>query len=277
MAKRSYNNDINPIEVSIAVEQLLIAPYPTNWTPGRIDLGSPPAGFFHLGAVVDDTPSLKTTKEKFELKGGIPSVTQYEVTTGLSGSFDLSLHSNSWRKAQYAMGNYSAVSSTQLITGIASVVNEYTIVASAVTSLVVGQQYTISTTARFDAPDTAESVITDINTVTKVVMLSPTPITTPTTAMVLGKYDYVKQAIGTSKIQQVTLLGVADFIDGVQVVHHVVKARSAADTTEELRPGQNQRMPLSFTMYGVNRSDVPGSSGDELILAYRYYFPKSGT
>lgn len=193
MAK-SYNNTISSSEVSIAIQRILIADYPKAWTPARVDIGTPPAGWIDLGAVVEDTPSFKCTRTKFQLKTGIPQVIQYEAIMELTGVMAFSLHSNSWHKLQFALGN----------------------------------------------------------------------LTTITTMTAAGSVPF-----GTSTIKNYALLGVADFIDGTQVIHYMPKASPADEITEEIRPGQNQRIPLSFNLLGVV-STVWG--GSELIIAERHQF-----
>ena len=51
MPTPSYVNQITPQEVTLALEQFLIAPSGTSWTPARIDTAAPPASWIHLGAV----------------------------------------------------------------------------------------------------------------------------------------------------------------------------------------------------------------------------------
>lgn len=84
---KSYDNTIVVSEVSLAIERVLIAPYPATWTPGKVDIGSPPTNFVDLGAVVEDTPSLKVTREKYQLSLGIPKALQYEAVIGVTGEF----------------------------------------------------------------------------------------------------------------------------------------------------------------------------------------------
>ena len=274
MARKAFANPISEAEVSIAIERLLIANYPTAWTPGRIsDLASPPSGFYDLGAVVEDTPSLKVTKDIFQLKTGIPAVVQYQAVTGLDAEFSVSLHSNSWRKAQVALGNYSYASSYTVVTSIASIVSQfsYTVAGSTFTeSLVVGRQVVIASGTNHDNIDAMETRISCLSTVTQNIQVSPVPPSTPALGMSIAYYNNVRQYYGTSLLRNYVLLGVADFIDGVQVVHHIPKVQSAGETTEEIRPGQNQRIPLKFNAFGVVTAI---SSVDQLVVAERHYFP----
>ena len=43
------SNLIEVREVALGIEQFLVAPFPTTWTPGVIDASSPPVGFTNLG------------------------------------------------------------------------------------------------------------------------------------------------------------------------------------------------------------------------------------
>src|SRR5436189_3266418 len=86
MAFRSFANQITVEDVSIGLQQILVAPAGTTWTPGRIDVSSPPTGFYHLGAVQDDAPQLATQKALYQLATGIPSVLQYQAVLSLTGT-----------------------------------------------------------------------------------------------------------------------------------------------------------------------------------------------
>lgn len=274
MSTQSFDNLINPIDVSIAIEKVLLAPYPTAWTAGRVNLDSLPAGFYDLGAVVEDTPELKVTRKKFELDTGIPAVRQFEAVTGLAGSLSFSLHSDSWRKIQVAMGNYSAVSSATAISTVASVVNNYTItLATTTASLSVGMQIVLATAAQgADLIDGTETRIASISSSGLIYSFDSAPLKAPVANQTIWTYPIVRQALGTAKIAYYTVLGVADFLDGVQVIHYIPKCVPAEDWMEQIRPAQNPRIPVKFSCFGVP-STIYGSS-TELVVAERIYIPK---
>lgn len=281
MSEKTYTNNINEVEVSLGIQRLLVAEYPGTWEPetqGRVDLDALPTGFYDLGSVVEDTPTLTVSREKFSLDAGLPRVRQYEVVIGLEGTFEISLHSNHWRKVQYAFGNYSAVSSTTAITTIASVTAQNVITFAATTALAsvpVGRQIVIATTtAEFDLPDTVETRVTSITADGLTAYLEPTPLNTIASGDFMGIYEFVEQFIGSTAIRRSTLLGVTDFIDGSQVVHQFFKVTPGDEFTEEIRPTENERIPLSFNAFGISRSDVPGAGGKaQLVIARRVYFP----
>jgi hypothetical protein len=275
---KTYNNEINEIEVSLAVQRLLIAEYPTAWTPARVDLASLPSGFFDLGAVVEDSPNFTASRGKFQLQAGIPAVLQFEAVTGLEGTFEIALHSNSWRKVQFGLGNVSAISSTTDVATIASVTDRNTITFADTTdldSLPVGRQIVIAAvSADYDNADATETRISSILSDGVAVKLSPTPIATPTANDIVGFYQYVESFIGTSQLRNHVLLAVADFIDGSQVVHQFYKVSPGDEFNEVIGPTENERIPLSFNAYGVAESAVPGLGGkSELVIARRLYFP----
>lgn len=275
-SNKTFINQINEVEVSLAVERLLIAEFPQTWTPARIDLTSLPTGFVDLGAVVEDTPSFTVTRGKFQLDAGIPAVRQFEAVTALEGNFEISLHSNSWRKIQYAFGNFSAVSSASLISTVASVTdrNTFTLTDTTISdTLTVGKQITLAVAGEEDKADAVETRITSITSDLLTYFVSPTPIKTPAVADSIYTYGIVRQHVGTSQIRQHVLLGVADFIDGSQVIHHFFKVTPGEEFAEEIRPAENERIPLSFNAFGVCVSDVAGSSSDELVIAQRVFIP----
>lgn len=277
MVQKTFTNVINESEVSLAIERLFISEFPQAYSPARIDVDSPPTGFFDLGAVVEDSPTFTTERTKFELDAGIPAVRQFEAITGLSGTFEITLHSFSWRKLQFALGNYSAVSSFTEITTIASVTDKNTVTfanTSDVESLVVGLQFAFAAAAaNLDDPDTPESKVASITNDGLTFFIVPTPVKTPVAGDVVAYYDKVEQFFGTSQIRQHVLVGVADFLNGQQIQHHFFKVTPAGEFTEAINPTENARTSLQFTAFGVSRSDVPGASSEELAIARRIQIP----
>lgn len=205
MAK-TYLNEINTDEVSLGITKLFVAPADTSWSVGRCNGTSPPASFYDLGAVVEDTPVLRVTREKFKLITGIPRVLQFQAILAMEGNFQAMLHSNNWAKFQYALGNTS--------------------------------------------PDTTNWA------------------TTPDSS------DYVIQYYGTRLLKEFVLLGVTDFIDGTQIVHHMPRATPSADIEEMYRPDQEGRVPINMELLS-KATTVAGNS--ELVLAIRYQFGPDGT
>lgn len=277
---KTFNNEINPVEVSLAIQRLLIAEFPQTWDPlttGRIDMDALPTGFVDLGAVVEDTPSFGVTRTKFDLKAGIPAVTQFQAVIGMEGTFEVSLHSNHWRKVQFAFGNVTPVSSTTELSTIASVTDRNTITFATTTdveSLILGRQFVIAgTSADFDKADAIETRVASITSNGLTFFLKPTPIRTPVANDVVGTYDLVCLFVGTVCIREHVLLGVSDFTDGSQVVHHFFRMTPGEEFAEEIRPTENARIPLSFDAFGVSRSDIPGITSAQLVLARRCYFP----
>lgn len=277
MTRKSYNNPVDVNEVHLGIEQLLIADYPQAWSPGRINVDSPPAGFVNLGAVVEDTPTFSVERETFDLETGLPMVLQHQEVTRLSGQFTVSLHSNSWRKIQYAFGNYAAVASYTIVATITSVTNQYVVSFASTTdveSLVVGRQYLLGSSESALATAAGyETKVASINSDLLTVSFDPVPIRTPTVNDIVTFYSYQELFVGTSQIRDHVLLGVVDFTDGQQVVHHFFKVQPAGSFEEAITPQENERISLTFNAFGVNRSDVPGASSDELVVARRVHIP----
>jgi len=270
----TFENLINLTETSLAIQRLLIAPFPTAWTPARIDLASLPTGFSDLGAVVEDSPSFSVTRSKFQLDAGIPAIRQFEAVIGLEGSFEVALHSTSWRKIQFALGNLTSTASATIVTTIASVTNQNVItLATTSGSLPVGRQFVIATnTPGFDSADAVETRVGSVASNGLTYALAPTPVHTPTAGQYVGIYDSVCQFVGTTCLKQYVLLAVADFIDGSQAIHQFFKVTPGDEFTLEIRPSENMRVPLSFNALGVSQS-VPPLTNQQLVIARLCYFP----
>lgn len=115
---KTYNNQaVQTFEVGLAIEQFLIAPFGQTFNPAVVDPGSPPSGFYFMGPVVEDSPSVVITREKYTLDTGLPRSRAYEEILGVSATISFRLYSNSFYQAQFALGNVSTITT---ITTIAS-------------------------------------------------------------------------------------------------------------------------------------------------------------
>lgn len=270
---QTYLNQITTQEVAIAVEQVLIAPFPTTWTPAKIadPVDNPPAGFRNLGAVVEDSVTLTITREKYQLKTGIPKNLQYEAVIGLTGMLEATLIARRGRFAGYALGNVLPVNMivTTPATGISSVTNRGTITTSAAQVWVVGDLIVADTTTPGLITSEADAYVSSINGTT--VVFSPAFPNTLTTSNFLVKATGQRNPFGTSKIRQFHVLGVADFIDGVQVVHDFQKCDATGDWTEQFRPDQEGRMNIKFEGLGYT-ANTYDSSATHLLVGERFWF-----
>lgn len=272
MARHAFGNELNEVEVSLAIERLLIADYPASFTPARIDFDALPSGFYDLGSVKEDTPKVKVTREKYELETGLPRVLQFTSVVGLKGSFECMLYSNSWRKVQVAFGNYTATASAASVASISSVhSNGLTFVLSTTptTPLAVGQQVIISS-LNMDAIDATEVRIASITSGNLVYTISSVPIKAITAGLAVGVYGRVTQAIGGRSNRFYHILGVADFIDGVQIIHEMRKVQPSADWEESFVPNSAGMIPINMQALGFN---TVLTSCTEQVIALRHYFP----
>ncbi len=203
---KTYTNEIDVDEVSLGITHLLLAAKSTVWTPGRVNISTPPTSFTWLGAVVEDSTGLTVTREKFMLKTGIPRITQYEQIMAMDGVFKCALHSKDWEKWAYALGN--------------------------------------------TAPDSTNWA------------------TTPNSS------SYVIQYFGTRRQLEYVGLGVTDFIDGTQIVHHFHRMVPAAEMEESYKADQEGRVPLNYNLLAKK---LTVSSVDELVIATKYTFGPDGT
>jgi hypothetical protein len=266
---KTYQNLIQESEVGLAIENILIAPYGTSWTPGKIDISSPPSGFTHLGAVKEDTATLSVTRSKFQLKTGIPQALQFEAVMGLDGKFGIVLYARSSRKLQYALSN---VSPTNI-----GITNHTTITTASATTVQVASigslgpnmgVITAATTLGLDTTD-SDNVIsafgTGANTLVATMKFAFSTVPTGTLASITG----TSLPYGTAILRKFTILGVADFTDGVQVVHFMKKVAASGEMTEEIHAGDVVKVPLQFDLYATTTTSYGGT---ENVVAERFYY-----
>lgn len=280
MADKTFNNVIQTRSVSLAIEQILIAPSSQSWSPTRVSMShtSLPTGFRALGAVVEDQVSLTLTKELFQLQTGIPRVLQYSAVIGVSGRLEVLFHSFSQRVMAYAMGNVDPQNTVNTIVTLASSAQQYTQIAlaNAIPGVTIGDVLVTHTTTTGIATTDNEAEVNSIGTGATsltIYLTSPGFLDIPATGGFVGKLTMVAVPAGTSKQKEYHILGVADTIDGYQVVHDMQKARvGAGDMQEGFRPTENQRIQGRWELFGYNVSRYPPDT--ELVVAERFWFPK---
>lgn len=206
MAK-TYDNQITVAEVSLAIERLLVGPSTADWLPGttgKVNIGSLTGsltGFVDLGAVVEDSPTMTVTREKYSLELGLPRGLQYQAVIGISGELDFRLWAKSNDIAKEALG---------------------------------------------------------VN------------IVTITTAV--GPHYGTRAPFGTTLIKHYGVIGVADFLDGSQVVHHFPDCTPKDEYTEEIRPDAAGQLMVAFDAISFLSTIHQVAAANQRIVGERVYF-----
>ena len=281
MAK-SFNNAIVSREVSLAVERVLLAPSTQVWTPARVELDvtSIPTGFRDLGAVVEDQVNLTIARDIYRLETGIPRTLKYSAVVGVSGRLEVMFHSISPRDMAYALGNVDpAVTVSTIYTTHAATAHSRTklVLNTAGHGLAVGDVIVTATTSAGLLTTDNEAQVSSVGTGvdTLVVYLTEDGFPdVPSTSWCVAKVTQIAQPYGTSKIKEYHILGVADFIDGWQIVHDIQKARVApGDMQEAYKPTESGRIMARWELFGYNSTRYDGGA-THLVVAERFWFHK---
>ena len=279
---RSFVNEPTAADVSIALQNILLAPEGTAYTPGRVNVSSPPAGFIHLGAVAEDSPTVSVQRRVYRLSTGAPSVLRYQATQGIEGQVQGVLITNRNSRLFTSLGGirmYHVPSTTGSAWAmVTSVVDRSTVHVTSVpmvSSITVGAMVVSDSTVAINQTFN-EAFISSIATAGSgyvVTLANPhgfpiLPVqSNPFFSVAMDRY-----ALGTSQLPRFRLLGVADFFNGAQVVHDFQLATPTGQLAEQIRNGQEIRVPYSFDLFGYTVTS-PFSSGGELIVGERIYFP----
>lgn len=271
------SNLIETREVALGIEQFLVAPFPTAWTPAVINISSPPAGFVSLGAVDEESASVVVNRTQFQLRAGIPQSLQFQATQGLESRIQFSLHARSSRKIQYALSNVApkniAPSELVVVSTPGATATTVTLAASPVNNWVLGDEIVannatdVTTIGWEDSQNVA--VITSINALEvhfEGKGFSDIPALDAFFAKPLG----TKVPFGMKTTRQFHLIGVADFTDDYQLVHDFAKVQAIPEFTEEIKVSQNARINLAFEAFALENS----TWSNELIVGERFIFPK---
>lgn len=269
MAGKTYTNDITEREVSIAIENLLIAPYGTAApATGRIDVTTPPSGFIHLGSVVEESPNLSVTREKFTLQTGIPKILSFDAVISMAGNFTVQVYSNSNRIIRFGLGAAVPINTTTNATSISTATSRTQLLVASTTGFIVGDVVCTHITSLNVAELYAD--IACINA--GILYLSGTGLSAPAgNGWMIGEVTSTKLAFGTSLSPRNYIIGVADFIDGVQVQHHFTKVSASGEFTENIQPGAVGMVNCSFDIFGITSA----AWNNEMILGERVYIPKT--
>lgn len=78
-------------------------------------------------------------------------------------------------------------------------------------------------------------------------------------------------AYGTTLLPYYTILGVAHFLNGAQVIHYFEKCSPVGAWTEEIRGEENPRQPLAFDVTAYESTNYAGGTS-EWVLFERFYW-----
>lgn len=269
-------NTLTREEVTMALEHVMFAPEGTAITPGRIDVDAPPAGFIHMGAVQDDSPRLAVTKTKFQLRTGIPRGLAYEAVMQLDGELQFVFHSITNQKAYLGLGGALPLN----VVLAAHSVSNPTVAATSIGRTFV----TVSTTGGFlqgqmVVTDAGAAIPTSFNAAyiasvgAAYLVLSGTGFPfLPVGAQPIVAIERVDYGLGTNIIPYLHLVGVADLLDGGQVIHDFVRATPRGQWEERLAVGQDARLPVVFDLHTYVSTKYGGGS-QQLIVGERWVIP----
>lgn len=284
---KSYTNDITVEDVAIAIEHVLVAPYGTAWTPGRVDISSPPANFYHLGAVQEDTPQVTIQKEPYRLMTGIPRALQYQAIIGMQGQFQVTylqarnsiLYHTLGGQAPYHLPSTPTSTWAQIMSSAAATVSRWQVVVVSnahVSSLTAGQLVATDTTANINTTIN-EAFVTSIaafsSTGYSIYLSNPDGFRLPPTALnPLFVVAHNRYPLGTNLQPFFRILGVADFLNGAQVIHDFQRVQPSGQLQDAFRNGQDARAVGSYDLFGYTVSTPYSASSSQLILGERFWF-----
>lgn len=290
MPFKSYVNDITAEEVSIALEHLLVAPYGTAWTIGRVDVSSPPASFIHLGAVAEDSPQVSVQKNKYQLATGIPATLRYQAVVGLAGAIQMTLLSNRNSRIYHALGGIKPQHAANTPAEAWAVVTSTGAGSHVRTSFYVNSiaHAAAVTVGNMIVVDTSATILTTLNEafINSIVagsfaegngylfyLSNPDGLPrAPANREPMFRILHNRYAMGTIVLPQFRILGVADFLNGSQVVHDFQRVQPMSQFVETLRTGQEARVPLGFDLFGY-QVNTPYDSNDQTVVSERFWFP----
>lgn len=268
---KTFVNQLVLEEVSMALQHMLVAPYGTAFTPGRVDVSSPPAGYIHLGAVVDDSPVVQFQKQKYQLFTGIPRILQYEVVMSLTGEIAATLIATSNFKSYMAGGgvapqHYPVVAhSTAAPVVTSTLIGRASVTVNTTDGFIVGQ-LVVTDSSPLIGKTLNQAYVTSIGTGTVYLSTDGFPFI-PVAGQPIFAVGLDSYPLGTKQIPYWSLLGVSDFLNDAQVVHHFKRATPRGQWQEQLRVGTEERLNMTFDLHGFVDNSL-----SENIVGYRYSF-----
>lgn len=276
----TFANVITPQEMTLALQHILFAPAGTPWTIGRISVDSPPAGFLHAGAVMDDSPTFQTAKQFYDYSAGIPATLQYRAVTGITGSIGTTLNTFHPFAAYLALGGIApwlaprtaaqpwyAITSTTIARDTVSV--------TSTSGINVNDLVVTDTTAAINRSFNY-AWVDSIVSATQLHLSNTGFPNVPVNNNPIFVVDYQRMALGTSISPFLHVLGVADAIDGMQIVHDLPRVQPSGQFQQALRNGQHINVPIQLDCFGYTVSS-PHSSAGQLVVGEILIFSPTTT
>ena len=271
--EKTYDRPIESDRTSIGVEEFLIAAFPCPFDPAngglpstvRVSVTSPPPGWKRLGRVENGSAELRLERAPTRYHGGPSGELLYQRAELTLARVSFRIQSLSNRDVRYAWGDCASVNlygadPLSDATTIASVVSptRFTLAGSiADCSWVL-----ISPVSSLGASDN-DSRVASLSPNGAEIFLAAPASETPAAGWAVARLYGTRQSVGPDERREFSLLGVADTVDGWQILHYFPRVVAAGRWTERISPDRPACVELHFDVCAV-------SSFSQFLLFERY-------
>lgn len=272
---KAYEGDVKVTHVKLGAQRLLLASSTAAAITGKItDVTNPPTGWRDCGSLADNKAEVKSKKEIFTLKTGLPETTKMQEIVGLEAQLTAELNEwnfqNIWEVAGRppiintvaANGGIVEAGSTRKVIKVGTgevtssgIIKGDTVVVDAEASLAAS-----SNMAEVDSVDAVADTITLVTSLSEV----------PTNGWKIRKVTKINMAYGDTGITKIQAALVFDAKDGMQIVHYIPECAMLGEYSPNMGDTKKQvTLPLTLEAYGALDSEH-----NKLLVIKMLVFPK---
>lgn len=261
MSARAYEGPVVTGEIRLGAQALLIGPAGTPDPTEKVtDIQTPPTGYRFCGSLKDNRAELRTTKERFQLKTGIPETIKYEEIVAVGGQLTATLNEWSMPNLWDAMGrptikNTVGVSAGTIASGTQRGVLKVGSGEVTTMGVAVGDQVVVDEDANLTSSANI-SEVASINASADTITLSYKLPQIPANGQKVKVVTATKMAYGDTSITKIKAVLVFDAKDGTQILHVIDECAMTGEYAPTMADTkQNIGLPITLEAYGFEDTD----------------------
>ncbi|MFH0962959.1 MAG: hypothetical protein V2A58_02990 [Planctomycetota bacterium] len=268
--EKTYDRPLDPDRTSIGVEEFLIASYPCAFQvssppAARVAVSSPPPGWKRLGRVEDGSAEVRLERAPTRYHGGPSGELLYQRAELTLARVSFRIQSLSSRDVRYAWGDGSSanlygVDPLSDATTITSVVSAERFVLA---GPIAGCSWVVISPVSSLGSSDNDSRVSSLSADGTELFLASPPAEAPSPGWAVARLYGTRQSVGPDDRREFSLLGVADTVDGWQILHYFPRVVAAGRWRETISPDRPASVELQFDVCAV-------SSLASLLLFERY-------
>lgn len=272
---KAYEGEVKVTHVKLGAQRLLLAPLTAAPITSKVaDVTLPPTGWRDCGSLADNKAEVKSKKEIFTLKTGLPETTKMQEIVGVEAQLTAELNEWNFQNIWEVVGRPPIINTVAANGGVIEANTTRTVMhvgAGEVTSSGIIKGDTVVIDAEASCASSANIAEVDsVDAVADTIILVTALSVVPTNGWKVKKVTKINMAYGDTGITKVQAALLFDAKDGTQIIHYVGECAMLGEYSPNMSDTKKQvTLPITLEAYGVQDSEH-----NKLLVIKMLIFPK---